>query len=494
VCNGLDDNCNGLIDENGVCQQCVPTVEVCNGIDDDCDGTVDDSPVDANLPCGLAVGVCVPGLTVCQPGGVLACVGGVGPTAEVCDGKDNDCNGVIDGMTTPCYGGPMGTAGVGVCHPGSMACTAVVGSGVPAFGPCLGEHTPSAEICDGLDNECNGAVDDQVGDGLGHKTGEVCCRFAAKCGVGICTSGAYACAGSQVVCDGGNGPSAEICDDLDNDCNGAIDDVPGKGAPCVLVGGCPGMLDCVPGVGLACVAAAAGLEVCNGIDDDCDGSIDEEPDVSQNDPLLGKDCDLPAAPNDQPPCKPGKTVCKAGAPACEGSVKAGIEVCDGIDNDCNGTIDEPNPCPGEGQVCKDGMCLDKCKPGEFPCAGGQTCMDGLCVPVSDGGAPTGSSSSSSGAGTGGMGGGGGSATASSSSGAVASNSSSSGGVTAGAGGSSTSEIYGLATGGGGCSCSMVGTGPAREGALVALAGLAALVGRRSRRRAASRKGERGGEA
>ena len=54
VCNGIDDNCNGLVDENGTCQVCVPTVEVCNGIDDNCNGVPDDNPVDANQPCGLA--------------------------------------------------------------------------------------------------------------------------------------------------------------------------------------------------------------------------------------------------------------------------------------------------------------------------------------------------------------------------------------------------------------------------------------------------------
>ncbi len=489
VCNGIDDNCNGLIDENGVCQTCVPTVEVCNNIDDDCDSVIDDSPVDANQPCGVGTGECSPGLTACSPGGMLTCVGAIGPQLETCNGLDDDCNGVVDGITAACYSGSANTSGVGVCHPGSQPCTAVPGSGVPAFGPCVGQLTPSTELCDGLDNDCDGFVDDKVPDGFGHVTGDACCPSAGKCGVGVCTYGAYACAGSQVVCDGAILPSPELCDGLDNDCNGTVDDVPGKGIPCILPGGCPGMLDCQVGVGLVCVAAATGLEVCNGVDDDCDGSIDEEPDVSQNDPNLGVACDAPTAPNDQPPCAPGKMICKSGKPTCDGSVTPGTEVCDGIDNDCNGDVDQPNPCPGD-LVCKDGMCLGKCQGGEFPCPGGETCQGGVCVPISDAGVPTGAGGAgggtSSGATTSGAGGTGGVSTTTTTTSATTSGSQASGaGGAGGAGGDR--NAYGLATGGGGCSCDVAGDRglPGRLG-LLAVVGLA--LGARRRRRAARAEG------
>ncbi|APR85550.1 Hypothetical protein A7982_10899 [Minicystis rosea] len=484
VCNGIDDNCNGLIDEGGVCQVCTPSAEVCNGVDDDCNGMIDDNPIDANQPCGFTIGECSPGITVCN-NGTLGCAGGIGPQTETCNGLDDDCDGVVDGMTTSCYSGPAGTVGVGVCHAGSQACTAVLGSGMPSFGPCIGEVKPSAEICDGQDNDCNGVVDDKVSDGLGHNTGDTCCLFGNKCGTGVCTAGTYVCAGSQVVCNGGVGPSLELCDGLDNDCNGVVDDVPGKGTPCALAGGCPGVLDCQMGVGLVCVAAAAGIEICNGIDDDCDGSIDEEPDVSQNDPNLGVVCDAPQAPNDQPPCTSGLTVCKGGQVVCQGAVKPSTEVCDGVDNDCNGSIDTPNPCP-EGLFCSNGQCLSPCKGGEFPCPGGFACQNGVCVPVViDGGMATSSSSggggaSSSSATSSGNGGAGGGTSSSSNSGT-----SSSGSGMGGAGGEGTSkDFFGLATGGGGCSCAV----PERRAldprlAVLCALGLVAAVRRRQARAA-----------
>ncbi|HWZ91047.1 MAG TPA: MopE-related protein, partial [Polyangiaceae bacterium] len=86
TCNGLDDDCNGIIDDvPGGCQKtCTP--ELCNGLDDDCNGKVDDNPTDVGQPCGQPlIGICVPGTTACVAG-VLKCNGGTPAGAEVCNG------------------------------------------------------------------------------------------------------------------------------------------------------------------------------------------------------------------------------------------------------------------------------------------------------------------------------------------------------------------------------------------------------------------------
>lgn len=78
-------------------------------------------------------------------------------------------------------------------------------------------------------------------------------------------------------------------------------------------------------------------------------------------------------------CGPGVEVCRNGALSCEGVAPAGTESCDGLDNDCDGAIDNGDLCAEE-EVCDRGVCVRRCQGTEFPCSGGLVCTaEGYCV-------------------------------------------------------------------------------------------------------------------
>src|SRR5262249_46720521 len=139
-----------------------PQSEVCDNKDNDCDGTIDDGNPDGGGTCSTGLpGVCDPGVMNCLTGGMLQCVPKVRPDqlTEICNTLDDNCDGTVDegfNLGMPC------TAGVGECQvSGTVVCNAMGGttcSGIPG--------QPSTEVCDGKDNDCNGVTDDgfNVGD------------------------------------------------------------------------------------------------------------------------------------------------------------------------------------------------------------------------------------------------------------------------------------------------------------------------------------------
>ena len=339
-CNGLDDDCDGPIDE-GVCGGCSPTNEVCDNLDNDCDGRTDEG---INRPCGTNVGACTTGVQTCSAGAFGACTG-TGPRAELCDGIDNDCDGVVDGQTRPC-----GT-GTGSCTRGVETCS------TGSWGMCIGGTGASGEVCDGSDNDCDGRTDE------GNPGGGAACGIAT----GACTSGATVCMGGALTCSGGTSGSMETCNGVDDDCDGRTDEGnPGGGGACGTsdTGLCERGTRVCSGGALVCRGATnPAMELCDNLDNDCDGSTDE------GNPEAGLPCG-----DDTGECTAGTTVCNAGVLSCDGGTGPTMEICDGLDNDCDGVEDEGL---GVGAPCGDDT--GECSPGVNICRGGMVVCEGATM-------------------------------------------------------------------------------------------------------------------
>jgi hypothetical protein len=262
TCNGRDDDCDSEIDEDiasstckvpqqqGSCEEgqsacsqgllvCNQTGEAkpeqCNGMDDDCDGVADDE-LDA-VPCYegtsgctfsdaegrfVCKGTCAPGMQACANGKPGACEEQVLPAGEVCtlpggttanedcdDSTDEDASCACTDGVYDCYEAAPETAGNAPCRTGMQTCAANV------LGACNDQVVPQLENCanDGVDDDCDGNPDNVAHRGDG-------CADAGK--FGRCRNGTRDCVGGMLQCVTPE-PIVELCNGADDDCDGNVD-------------------------------------------------------------------------------------------------------------------------------------------------------------------------------------------------------------------------------------------------------------------------------
>jgi hypothetical protein len=201
------------------------------------------------------------------------------------------------GETRTCYTAASATINIGTCKAGSQTCF----NG--RFGPCLGAVVPEAETClnENADNDCNGLSDDIANRGMA-------CNVASN--AGLCRTGVLQCQGSRAE--------------------------------------------------LSCITPQPAAESCNGLDDNCDGRMDEGFDLTSDKMHCGS-CGTS--------CNAGETCCaghctnlatdnaNCGACGAEHACMAGSTCCSGM---CAGTMSDNNHC---------GSCTTSCAAGESCCAG-----------------------------------------------------------------------------------------------------------------------------
>lgn len=349
-------------------------------------------------PTGTAgVGLCTAGEQVCEGGFWSACAGQTLPAPELCDGQDNNCDGKIDetcqtcqpGETRPCYDGPSANRGKGTCKEGTQTCLAT-----GEWGGCVGAVKPTIELCNKLDDDCNGVIDNGCKQCVPssvrncYPAGQAACtqvngKWSCK---GLCKIGNQTCLpqGTWSVCQGYLLPRKEVCNNTDDDCDGAVDNhltPPACNFPLGVCagakkrcGGAQGWLNCTVADYKRHNPKYEPIEsICDGIDNDCNGVVDDK-------------CNNQCVPGTKRSCyggaagTAGKGTCKTGTQTCQGNrtwtaclgqVTPVGEVCNNLDDDCDGFVDEN--FPQQSQACntgRPGICatgLYVCNTGKLVC-------------------------------------------------------------------------------------------------------------------------------